>query len=218
MKDNTYGEMLITTFNRIRKELPSGYAIFHLPWVLEWYTGTGQYKQAYELISEFSSYQLVAINIIPNFIIPLIASPIMDRLPRKPFLVGGDFIIGILYALAGIYLLNFQFTYIGYLLFTLLLTFLSTFDYLAYQSIYPDLITEDFEEKGYTVSGMIYPVMQVVVAPVAAVLMKTIGVANILIIQGGCSILAAITESNIKIEEKNRITDEKISIFYGGKT
>lgn len=57
LKDNTYGKMLITTFNRIRKELPSGYVVFHLPWMLEWYIGKRQYKQAYELIAEFSSYQ-----------------------------------------------------------------------------------------------------------------------------------------------------------------
>lgn len=162
--------------------------------------------------STFASALLIAINIIPNFIIPLFASPIMDRLPRKPFLVGGDFINGILYALAGIYLLNFRFTYIGYLLFSLLLSCLSAFDYLAYQSIYPNMITEGFEEKGYTVSGMIYPVMQVVVAPVAAVLLKTIGVANILLIQGGLSIVAAVTESKIKITEINRMEDEKFSI------
>ncbi len=159
--------------------------------------------------STFAAALLIAINVIPNFIIPLIAAPIMDRLPRKPFLVGGDLVNGILYGLAGLYLLNLDFSYLGYLVFSLLLSSLSAFDSLAYNSIYPKLITEGLEEKGYTVSGMIYPVMQVIMAPVAAFLFSTIGVGNILLIQGGLSILAATLESRIRITEtRNRSGDK----------
>ena len=39
----------------MRRELPKGYAGFHLPWVEEWYIANRQYKQAYELCKEFSS-------------------------------------------------------------------------------------------------------------------------------------------------------------------
>ena len=77
----------------------------------------------------------------------------MDRLPRKPFLVGGDAVNGLLYAAAGLYLLRHDFTYIGYLFFSLLLSSLSAFDSLAYQSIFPKLIPEGAEERGYTVSS-----------------------------------------------------------------
>lgn len=35
-----YGEALLSVFNECRKSLPIGYASFHLPWVLEWYTAT----------------------------------------------------------------------------------------------------------------------------------------------------------------------------------
>ena len=40
-------------FNRCRRELPIGYAAFHLPRVLEWLTAGRQYKQAYELLRDF---------------------------------------------------------------------------------------------------------------------------------------------------------------------
>lgn len=49
-----YGEMLLACFDMCRRELPSGYARFHLPWVTEWYAATRQYKRAFELASEFS--------------------------------------------------------------------------------------------------------------------------------------------------------------------
>ncbi|WP_411677579.1 helix-turn-helix domain-containing protein [Caproicibacter sp.] len=53
LKDSAYGEILIACFERIRTQLPNGFTNFHLPWILEWYTASRQYKQAYELIANF---------------------------------------------------------------------------------------------------------------------------------------------------------------------
>ena len=100
--------------------------------------------------STLAAALLIAINVIPGFIVPVVAAPFMDRLPRKPFLVGGDAVDGALYAAAGLYLLGHDFTYVGYLFFSLLLSSLSAFDSLAYQSIFPKLIPEGAEERGYT--------------------------------------------------------------------
>ena len=154
--------------------------------------------------STLAAALLIAINVIPGFIVPLAAAPFMDRLPRKPFLVGGDAVNGLLYAAAGLYLLRHDFTYIGYLFFSLLLSSLSAFDSLAYQSIFPKLIPEGAEERGYTVSSMVYPVMQVLMAPAAAWLMRAVGVAAILIGQGALSLLAAGIESRISVREERR--------------
>ena len=85
--------------------------------------------------STLAAALLIAINVAPGFLVPLAAAPFMDRLPRKPFLVGGDAVNGALYAAAGLYLLRFDFTYTGYLCFSLLLSSLSAFDSLAYNSI-----------------------------------------------------------------------------------
>lgn len=49
-----YGALLLACFRTMRRELPAGYASFHLPWVLEWYTANRRYKEAYELTREFS--------------------------------------------------------------------------------------------------------------------------------------------------------------------
>lgn len=147
---------------------------------------------------------LVAIQVFPNFLIPLLVSPMMDRLPRKPFLVGGDLVNGILYAAAGTYLLFQPFSYTGYLLFSLLLASLSSFDGLAYNAIFPKLIPDGCEEKGYTISTMIYPVLNVIMMPLAALLLDVIGVAWILIIQGILSAAASIIESRIDFTEQRK--------------
>lgn len=50
----SYGTLLLDCFRTMRKSLPAGYASFHLPWVLEWYTANRRYKEAFELSREFS--------------------------------------------------------------------------------------------------------------------------------------------------------------------
>lgn len=53
LRDQAYGQALLAAFDRCRRELPIGYAAFHLPRVLEWLTAGRQYKQAYELLRDF---------------------------------------------------------------------------------------------------------------------------------------------------------------------
>lgn len=162
--------------------------------------------------STLASALIIAIQLVPSFVLPLVIAPWMDRMPRKPFLVGGDLLNGVLYAIAGLYLLFFEFSYVGYLGFSLLLSSLGAFDELAYNSIYPKLIPEGMEQKGYTVSSMLYPVLKVLMMPVAAVLFERLGVAWLLIIQAGLSVLAALVESRIRIKEKKRIDGERFSL------
>ena len=162
--------------------------------------------------STLASALILAIQVIPGAIIPLVATPWMDRLPRKPFLVAGDAVNGVLYILGGIYLLRCDFTYIGYLFFSLVLSSLQTFDSLAFNSIFPKLIPAGMEQKGYTASSMLYPVLQVIMMPIAALLLDTIGVAWILVIQGGMSLAASLIESRIRLQEENRMEGQSFSV------
>lgn len=162
--------------------------------------------------STLASAFILAIQLIPYFIIPLFVAPWMDRMPRKPFLVGGDLLNGVLYGLAGVYLMLGEFSYVGYLGFSLLLSSLGAFDELAYNSFYPKLIPEGMEEKGYTVSAMLYPIMKVVMTPLSAILFERLGVAWLLLLQAALSFIAAAVENGIKIQEQRRMDGEKFSI------
>lgn len=53
LKSRQYGKTLLAVFEKCREALPIGYAAFHLPWVLEWYTAARQYRAAYELTRDF---------------------------------------------------------------------------------------------------------------------------------------------------------------------
>ena len=165
-----------------------------------------------ETRSTLASAIVLAIQIVPGFLMPLLLAPWMDRMPRKPFLVGGDVLNGVLYAGAGVYLLLFRFSYVGYLCFSLLLATLSSFDQLAYSSIYPKLIPVGMEQKGYAVSSMLYPVVQMLMMPAAAALYELLGVGLLLFGQGALSLLAAFIESRIRIHEESRLPEKRYTL------
>lgn len=173
----------------------------------------GSYAMSFLVFDETGSTLatgfLTALQIVPYFLVPILAAPWMDRLPRKPVLVGGDLIGGILYGLVALYLRNFEFSYGGYLVFSLVINCVNALDSLAFHCIFPKVIPAGFEDKGYTVSAMLYPVLNVLMMPLAALLMDKIGVANILFLQSGMSILAAVTENGIIIEETHACRPEK---------
>ena len=154
--------------------------------------------------STLASALIVAIQLIPYLLLPVLIAPLMDRLPRKFFLVAGDIANAVLLAGMGLWLLFFEFSYVGYLAISLLLSCLGAVDELAFTSIYPELIPEGAEQKGYAVSSMLYPVLKVIMTPLAAVLLDSIGVAWILIAQSGLSLVASITENCIRLDESER--------------
>lgn len=56
LNEGDYGELLLECFARCRDLMPTGYALFHLPWVLDWYEHSRQYKQAYNLLLDFPEW------------------------------------------------------------------------------------------------------------------------------------------------------------------
>ena len=154
--------------------------------------------------STLAAALVIAIQLVPHVFVPLAVSPIMDRLPRKGFLVAGDLACGVAYAALGVWLAFSGFSYVGYLVISLLLACLEAVDELAWTSIYPEVIPEGAEQKGYAVSGMLYTTLAVVMTPLAAVLLDTIGVARLLMIQGCLAIAAALIESLIRVTEHER--------------
>lgn len=57
--------------------------------------------------STLASALIVAIQLVPYLLLPILIAPLMDRLPRKAFLVAGDVANAILLAGMGIWLLFF---------------------------------------------------------------------------------------------------------------
>lgn len=142
-----------------------------------------------------------AVSLIPALILPVVVSPYLDRFRRKPVIVGLDCLDGILYLIFAFYLMKQPFSYPVYMVFSLITSTTGTIYNLAYTSLYPNLIEKGFAQKGYTVSGMIYPTVMVVMTPVAGFLYTRWGMSTICLMEGILLLLASAVETQIKIAE-----------------
>ena len=143
-----------------------------------------------------------AVSMLPTLVLPVVISPYLDHFRRKPVIVGLDCLNGILFLLFGLYLMGHPFQYAAYMAFSLVISSIGTVYNLAYTSLYPNLVAEGFSQKGYTVSGMIYPTVMMVMTPVAGYLYTKLGMEFICMMEGGLLLLASAVERQIKIEEK----------------
>lgn len=58
LRRQEYGALLLDCFERCRANLSQGFALFHLPWVVEWYAAARQYKKVCELMADFPEIRL----------------------------------------------------------------------------------------------------------------------------------------------------------------
>lgn len=155
----------------------------------------------FETGSVLLSALVLTARLVPSLIVPLTAGPLLDRLPRKPALVWGDAINGILYLVMGGWLLIQPFSYPAYLVYSMLLACASVVDELAFDSILPMVITPGEEQRSYAAASMVYPFLNIVMMPVAALILQQTGIPPLLLMQGVLSLLAAFLDSRIRLEK-----------------
>ncbi len=155
----------------------------------------------FETGSVLLSALVLTARLVPSLIVPLTAGPLLDRLPRKPALVWGDFINGILYLVMGLWLLIQPFSYPAYLVYSMLLACAAVIDELAFDSILPMVITPGEEQRSYAAASMVYPFLNILMMPLAAVILQWIGIPPLLLLQGLLSLLAAFLDSRIRLEK-----------------
>ena len=141
---------------------------------------------------------------LPGIILPVLLSPYLDNFRRKPVIVGLDYLSAVIYLLFGLYLLKHEFNLPLYLLFSLLCGSIGSVYNLAYDSLYPNLIPEGFAQKGYTVSGMLYPTVTMVMTPVASILYTRLGLGVLCLGEGLLLAAAASVETQIRVEEHTK--------------
>ena len=141
---------------------------------------------------------------LPGIILPVLLSPYLDNFRRKPVIVGLDYLSAVIYLLFGLYLLKHSFSLPLYLLFSLACGSIGSVYNLAYESLYPNLIPEGFAQKGYTVSGMLYPTVTMVMTPVASILYTRLGLGVLFLGEGLLLAAAASVETQIRVEEHTK--------------
>lgn len=138
-----------------------------------------------------------AISMLPGLVLPILLGPMIDRVNRKHIIVSLDAFSGVWYLAFLWYIHRYGFVYSAYLVFSLVIGCIASVYNLAYECLYPDLIPEGFAQKGYAVSGAIYPLATTVVTPLAALVYGRWGVEVLILAEGCLLLLASAFESQI---------------------
>lgn len=157
--------------------------------------------------SAFLTALYSALSVLPGLTLPILLGPLLDRISRKKIIVALDALMGGLYLFFGALTMLRGFDYATYLVFGMVSGLIGSVYSVAYMALYPDLIPEGFLQKGYSVSAMIYPIVTVVVSPMAAALYGTCGIHVLFFLEGALLLTASAFESRIRVNEQQLAGD-----------
>lgn len=139
---------------------------------------------------------------LPKIIMPSLAGPYLDRFSRVKMIYTLDFIS------AGLYIIIFfvlKLNWFNYVLLLVLCVVIGTVDsvyQVAYDSLYPTLISEGNYSKAYSISSMLYPLSAIMV-PVAAWCYENVGLEPLFLFNAITFVVAAGFETLIHADESH---------------
>lgn len=143
---------------------------------------------------------------LPKIIMPSLVGPYIDRFSRKKVIYTLDFISAFLFLII-FFTLHYKVnTYAIMLLFAAIIGTIDSVYSVAYESLYPMLISKGNFQKAYSIASMIYPVAAFM-TPIAAYIYDVVpngsGLKYLILFNSLSFVVAAIFETQIKVEEKH---------------
>lgn len=151
-----------------------------------------------ETKSTFLAAIIMVCGMLPDIILPIFIAPFIDKGKKKIWVVGLDVLMACIYLGMGIWIYFHSFQYVLYVVFTLVVGTISVFYRLAYGAWYPDLIPIGCEQKGYAVSSTIYPVVVIVMSPVATFLYAKVPMGILFVIVAIISFVSVVIEMIVR--------------------
>lgn len=149
--------------------------------------------------------------VLPDMLLSVLVAPFIDKGNKKQWIVGLDILMAAIYLFMGFWVANHDFQYGLYVGLSLAMGTISVFYKLAYGAWYPDLIPVGFEQKGYAVSGTIYPLVTIVMSPVATFLYETTSISNLFFMVTGVTVLSILIEAQVR--QKPRVEAKESYTF-----
>lgn len=137
---------------------------------------------------------------LPRIVLPIAAGPYLDRYSRKNMIWGLDYLSSVLYLLIFFILKFGSFNYMLFLILSLIIGSIDSIYQVAYDSLYPTLISEGNYRKAYSISSMIYPLAAIMV-PVAAFFNRKYGLEPLFLFNAFTFFIAATFETRIDVNE-----------------
>lgn len=134
---------------------------------------------------------------LPQLAAPLFAGPFLDRFSRRKAIYGLDFFASAIFlAAAAMVWLDF-FNYWVYLFFAFVFGATNSVYTVAFDSFYPDLISEGNFSRAYSINSLIYPLANTIMVPVAGVAYETVGLAPLLLFNAATFFVTAMVETRV---------------------
>lgn len=137
---------------------------------------------------------------VPMLIVPLLAGPYLDRMSRKKAIYRLDFMSSGLYLVFFFLLWRGWFNYLIMLLGCLLNGIIGSIYMVAYESFYPNLITEGNYSKAYSVSSVMMDLTGLAY-PLGAILYEKVSTPPLFIVAAVGYFIAACFEKSIRYQE-----------------
>lgn len=137
---------------------------------------------------------------IPRILAPMFAGPLLDSFSRRKTAYTLDFVSAALYLSLFFILGGGYFNYIFFLAMSLILGTVDSVYLVAYESLFPILVSEGNFRKAYSVSSMILP-LSTFMLPVATFLYESVGIGYIFVISAIAFFVAACFETQIRVDE-----------------
>lgn len=137
---------------------------------------------------------------LPKIIVPALAGPWVDRYSRRKTIYTLDFISAAVFLMFTLVMYSGWFNY-GFLLAgCILLGCIDSVYNVAYESLYPLLISEGNYTKAYSISSTLETLTTVMI-PVSAFLYNLVGIGPLFLLDGISFLAAAVFETRIRVKE-----------------
>lgn len=151
-----------------------------------------------ETKSTILSAVFTLLSMIPQFVLPLVMGPIIDRKNPLKVLVTNEIILAFIFFAAAFASWKVGFNYGMYAAFSVLISGFEVVSMLAGSSVIPQIMSKEHYVKGNAAINVIYPLCSVLITPVAMLLFNRFGFPLILAAYGVTSLIDASLESRIK--------------------
>ena len=137
---------------------------------------------------------------LPKIIMPSIAGPYLDRFSRTKAIWTLDYLSAALYLVIFFLLRGGLFNYALLLGLCIVIGTIDSVYLVAYDSLYPMLISEGNYAKAYSISSMIYPLSALMV-PIASWCYEHVGLMPLFLFNAATFAIAATFETQIRVKE-----------------
>ena len=145
---------------------------------------------------------------IPSIIVPTIVGPLLDKFSRRRTIFMLDFASAAIYMTFGIILSKGNITYPLLLCGCVLLGCINATYRVAFESLYPMLVTEGNMAKAYSISSTLDSLIMFL-TPVSVFLYHSIGISKLYMVDAFFFFVAALFEMQVQVEESYRLKKEE---------